>query len=371
MARVRRGRLRAADCVREHRQPAAGARLRARTRARGAGRARRHARPRHPATAHRERAPGRHRRRRRGGVRCLGRRRARLARACRARRASNEVGLDATVFAFAALLTLATGVAFGLAPALQSSRTDVTHALKDAARGGSGVGGPRRSPHAGRRGDRARADAAHRRRLAAGDVRAPAVGRPGVQSRERPGRVRESSPRASYDTPAKLPRLLRPGARKSGGAAGRAEGGAGIGASAQRRQRHQLQHRRTSRAVIPVRDTRHLVPAGERRLLRRDGHDDAPRAGVCRRRAGPVGRRQRDVRADVLPARGAARPPRAVQRCSGGSLVHDHRRRGRREGPRRARGGEGGNLHSVLAAYRARHGRDSEEREPCASWRRR
>ena len=53
----------------------------------------------------------------------------------------NEVGLDATVFAFAALLTLATGVAFGLVPALQSSRADVTHALNDAARGGSGAAG--------------------------------------------------------------------------------------------------------------------------------------------------------------------------------------------------------------------------------------
>ena len=53
----------------------------------------------------------------------------------------NEVGLDATVFAFATLLTLATGVVFGLVPALQSSRTDVAHALNDAPRGGSGVAG--------------------------------------------------------------------------------------------------------------------------------------------------------------------------------------------------------------------------------------
>ena len=95
----------------------------------------------HPAAAHRERAPGRHRRRRRGALRRLGA----WARSCRsrrpARRGSTEVGLDATVFAFAALLTLATGVAFGLAPALQASRTGVTHALQDAARGGSGVAG--------------------------------------------------------------------------------------------------------------------------------------------------------------------------------------------------------------------------------------
>ena len=53
----------------------------------------------------------------------------------------NEVGLDATVFAFATLLTLATGVVFGLVPALQSSRTDVAHALNDAPRGGPGVAG--------------------------------------------------------------------------------------------------------------------------------------------------------------------------------------------------------------------------------------
>jgi putative ABC transport system permease protein len=53
----------------------------------------------------------------------------------------NEVGLDATVFAFAAVLTLATGVIFGLVPALQSSHIGVAHALQDAARGGSGVAG--------------------------------------------------------------------------------------------------------------------------------------------------------------------------------------------------------------------------------------
>jgi putative ABC transport system permease protein len=53
----------------------------------------------------------------------------------------DEIGLDATVFGFAALLTIVTGVLFGLAPALQTSRMDVSHALKDAARGSSGSGG--------------------------------------------------------------------------------------------------------------------------------------------------------------------------------------------------------------------------------------
>ena len=54
-----------------------------------------------------------------------------------------EIGLDLTVFAFAALLTLATGLLFGLVPALHSSRADVTYALKDGFRGSSAAGGRR------------------------------------------------------------------------------------------------------------------------------------------------------------------------------------------------------------------------------------
>jgi putative ABC transport system permease protein len=46
-----------------------------------------------------------------------------------------EIGLDGTVLAFAGLVTLATGVLFGLAPALQSSRTEITGSLKDGGRG--------------------------------------------------------------------------------------------------------------------------------------------------------------------------------------------------------------------------------------------
>jgi putative ABC transport system permease protein len=53
----------------------------------------------------------------------------------------NEIGLDATVFAFAALLTLVTGALFGLAPALQHSRGELTSSLKDSARGSSGAAG--------------------------------------------------------------------------------------------------------------------------------------------------------------------------------------------------------------------------------------
>jgi putative ABC transport system permease protein len=53
----------------------------------------------------------------------------------------NEVGLDPTVFAFAAALTIATGLLFGLMPAVHASQRDVARALNDAARGGSGVAG--------------------------------------------------------------------------------------------------------------------------------------------------------------------------------------------------------------------------------------
>ena len=53
-----------------------------------------------------------------------------------------EIGLDVTVLAFAATLTLATGLLFGLAPALQYTRgADVTNALKDAGRGSTAGSG--------------------------------------------------------------------------------------------------------------------------------------------------------------------------------------------------------------------------------------
>ena len=53
----------------------------------------------------------------------------------------SEIRLDFPVFAFTALLTIATGILFGLAPAIQSSRGEVTQSLKDGARGSSGASG--------------------------------------------------------------------------------------------------------------------------------------------------------------------------------------------------------------------------------------
>ena len=53
----------------------------------------------------------------------------------------SEVRLEAGVLAFASLVTLLTGVIFGLGPALQSARGGVTQTLKEGARGSTSVGG--------------------------------------------------------------------------------------------------------------------------------------------------------------------------------------------------------------------------------------
>jgi putative ABC transport system permease protein len=55
----------------------------------------------------------------------------------------HEVRLDATVLGFTALLTLATGILFGLVPAAQLSRGDVTGSLKEGTRGSAGGSGQR------------------------------------------------------------------------------------------------------------------------------------------------------------------------------------------------------------------------------------
>lgn len=50
---------------------------------------------------------------------------------------AHEIGLDARVLAFTAVLCIVTGLLFGLAPALWSRRANVTGSLKDAGRGGT------------------------------------------------------------------------------------------------------------------------------------------------------------------------------------------------------------------------------------------
>ncbi len=53
----------------------------------------------------------------------------------------NEVRLEPGVLAFASLVTLLTGVFFGLGPAMQSARGGITQSLKEGARGSTGTGG--------------------------------------------------------------------------------------------------------------------------------------------------------------------------------------------------------------------------------------
>ena len=55
------------------------------------------------------------------------------------------MGVDARVVGFAVAVTLGTGLLFGLAPALQASRTDLNQTLKDGTRGSSGGPGAARA----------------------------------------------------------------------------------------------------------------------------------------------------------------------------------------------------------------------------------
>src|SRR5262249_52038915 len=49
-----------------------------------------------------------------------------------------QIGLDATVLGFSLLLSLATGILFGLMPALKATRSDLNELLKEGGKVGSG-----------------------------------------------------------------------------------------------------------------------------------------------------------------------------------------------------------------------------------------
>ena len=164
-----RGRLRAADRVRQRRQPAAVAFGASLARGRRPHRARRHALARRPPAAGRKRPARRPRRRARP------RSRARSACACStppsrapASRTGSSSRWTTPSSAYLAAICVLTGVLFGLAPALQVTKTNVNEVLKEGGRGNAGQ--PARALADGDDGGaRARADAgAARRRRADG-----------------------------------------------------------------------------------------------------------------------------------------------------------------------------------------------------------
>jgi putative ABC transport system permease protein len=56
---------------------------------------------------------------------------------------THEIGLSPRVLGYTAAITMLTGILFGLAPALNSSKTNLTDSLKEGGRGGSGLKGGR------------------------------------------------------------------------------------------------------------------------------------------------------------------------------------------------------------------------------------
>ena len=136
---VRRGGMRAAHRVREHREPAARAVRRSPQGNRRAIRARRQPQRHRLATRHRKHD---------GGSR---RRRTRLLLASLALKVivssgddviprAIDIQLDPMALAFTLVVTLITGLAIGLLPALQASAVNVQETLKQASRGSTGAG---------------------------------------------------------------------------------------------------------------------------------------------------------------------------------------------------------------------------------------
>ena len=137
-----RGGRRVVDRLQSRGEPAAGAIVDARARDVDACRARRRPRPPGPAAAGRKRADGADgRRARRGdrrGVRPRVCQRDQPASACRTGRASHSICRSSAIIT---ALCMATGIAFGVLPALQQSRTSLTEVLNQGGR--SGMASPR------------------------------------------------------------------------------------------------------------------------------------------------------------------------------------------------------------------------------------
>ena len=328
---ARRGGVRPADRLREHRQPGDGESLEPRPRDRRPAWRSARARARLirqllteslllAASAASRASPW-------AGGRSMGSSRSRR----RARRGSAKSGSTSRLRRSSRLLSVVTGVLFGLMPALHSSRRDIVQPLKEAARGTVMAAG-----------------AAVRRALIAAEVALALMLLTGgglllqtfVHLRATnlgfdPDNVLVgfvNPPGAGgYDTAAKHRAFYDQVLETRAGAARRAPGRARLGPAARRRQRHVLHDRGPARPVLARANAGHLVPPGERRAT--------SRPWGCRLRAGrasptaggAVSGGQRNVRPQLLSWRRTARTASAIRRRRQ-SVVHHRRHRSRRQG---------------------------------------
>ncbi len=187
------------------------------------------------------------------------------------------IAVDLRVLAFATVVSIVVGIAFGLAPALRAASVDLLTSLKDAARGTRW----RRPPHAlgagGRRGG-ARARAARRRRADDSQLR----GADGHRSRLRPVTRRHDARIASERALSAArplvrvpPRAASPRGRHPLGRSGRAEQ---QHSARRRRRRVGGSLRRAAAAELAERRGDDVpLPGGVAGLLPRDGDRGRPR----------------------------------------------------------------------------------------------
>ena len=220
-----------------------------------------------------------------------------------------EIAIDPRALGFALVITLAAGLAIGLLPALQAARVNVQEALKDASRGSHRW----RTAAAGRSaGGRsvAVAGAAHRRRPARDQLRAPPGGQARLPAR---GRVHRTAGRARAAVRRRRAgHLLRAVLRTPGhDTAGRIGGGAHRPRAAHGRADAGAGGRRGSPGPADERNGAGEPPPRVAAVLR-DAGDPAPRRPRLRRaRQRPHAarrHRQRDLRATALSRRESARP---------------------------------------------------------------
>ena len=244
---ARRRLARAADRLRERRQPAARAIAAAPAGDRAARRARRHRRPHRPSGPDRKHRPGR-----RSAAPPASRWRSGACACCssspsRSRPARRRRQLDGRVLAFSLALTAATGLFFGILPALRARTTRSQRHAEERRQERHRRRPPARAVHAGGRRGRAHRGAAHRR----GPPDAQSGQHRHVRSRLRAfagAGVRRVAALGDLRHRREADGVLeRPaGARRRG--AGRRACGRGDG--------HPLQRRRLRRVLLPARQDR-------------------------------------------------------------------------------------------------------------------